>query len=439
MSAACLDSEKLKKKRVKTTYDTISQKVEFFVIERNIAIMLWLIFCFTALSTGKCDSGIEAKTLTAFVRQFRVLQPLPIFHNATKQTKINLIKSTSKQHLSMDWIDKLHYSEKFLLVICQSDILLDEIEEIKIDQQIYFLTSSSDLYEMYTVNNKIIKQKLGHFAGSSYIPEESVEQNFLKRRHNFYGSNLIALVGDVGNYITIENLKSAPYFPSNGTFDVTGLVQGPIFDIWMTLQNRLNFTTKMYTRKDKKWGVPIQHSNGSISVPDGTIKDVMVGSADTFLTSLAITYNRYLVIDYLVPLVSFSNGIFIKKDSIQESLDFEVFQKPFDKWTWTTLFSSSLMVTISIVFISKALNQENLSCINSMNIFTKSLQANLGSASFISINNKFHSIQLVTFVSLITGNIIWIAYNGALLSKLVEPRFDKPFYDLDSLAKTNYR
>ena len=97
------------------------------------------------------------------------------------------------------------------------------------------------------------------------------------------------------------------------------------------------------------------------------------------------------------------------------------------------------MVTISIVFISKALNQENLSCINSMNIFTKSLQANLGSASFISINNKFHSIQLVTFVSLITGNIIWIAYNGALLSKLVEPRFDKPFYDLDSLAKTNYR
>ena len=185
--------------------------------------------------------------------------------------------------------------------------------------------------------------------------------------------------------------------------------------------------------------VPIQHPNGSISVPDGTIKDVMDGSADTFLTSLAITYNRYLVIDYLVPLVSFPNGIFIKKDSIQESLDFEVFQKPFDKWTWTTLFSSSLMVTISIVFISKALNQENLSCINLMNIFTKSLQANLGSASFISINNKLHSIQLVTFVSLITGNIIWIAYNGALLSKLVEPRFDKPFYDLDSLAKTNYR
>ena len=68
-----------------------------------------------------------------------------------------------------------------------------------------------------------------------------------------------------------------------------------------------------------------------------------------------------------------------------------------------------------------------------------SLTANLGSASFTPITNKFHSLQMVIFVALITGNIIWIAYNGALLSKLIEPRFDKPFHDLESLAKSNYR
>ena len=95
--------------------------------------MLCPIIFLVAFSTANCDGIIEPKTLTAFVRQFRVLQPLPIFHNATKETRINLIKSTSKQHLAMDWIDKLHYSEKFLLVICQNDILLDGIEEIKID------------------------------------------------------------------------------------------------------------------------------------------------------------------------------------------------------------------------------------------------------------------------------------------------------------------
>ena len=74
-----------------------------------------------------------------------------------------------------------------------------------------------------------------------------------------------------------------------------------------------------------------------------------------------------------------------------------------------------------------------------MDVFAKSLQANLGNASFTPIANKFHSLHMVIFVALMMGNIIWIAYNGALLSKLVQPRFDKPFYDLDSLAKTHYR
>ena len=175
----------------------------------------------------------------------------------------------------------------------------------------------------------------------------------------------------------------------------------------------------MYTRKDKKWGVPTQYPNGSISVPDGIIKNGIDGSADVLLARLAFMYYRYLAIDYLVPLDNFRNGIFVNKDSIGESLDFEVFQKPFDKWTWTILISSSLIVAIIIVITSNILNQ--------------------GKLNFTLISTKFHSQQMVIFVALITGNIIWIAYNGALLSKLVKPRFDKPFHDLESLAKSNYR
>jgi hypothetical protein len=190
---------------------------------------------------------------------------------------------------------------------------------------------------------------------------------------------------------------------------------------------------------NNKWGVPIQHPNGSISVPDGIIKDGMDGLADILLARLAIMYERYLAIDYLVPLENLANGIFVNKNSIQESLDFEVFHKPFDKWTWTIVVSSSLIVTISIAITSKVLNRENINCLNFMDIFAKSLQANLGDASLTPTTNEFHSIKVVVFVALISGNIIWIAYNGALLSKLVKPRFDKPFHDLESLAASKYR
>ena len=141
----------------------------------------------------------------------------------------------------------------------------------------------------------------------------------------------------------------------------------------------------------------------------------------------------------MVPYDSYPNGIFVNKVSIQESFDFEVFYKPFDSWTWTILISTSLIVTTSIVLNSKFLNHQNLTCHNFMDIFAKSLKANLGNASFTPITNRFHSQQMAMFVALMTGNIIWIAYNGALLSKLIEPTFDKPFHDLESLADSNYR
>ena len=399
--------------------------------------MFWLIIFWGAFSTAKCDSIIQAKTLSAFARQLRAPQPLPIFYNTTKETKITLIKSTSEKGLTLNWINEFQCSKTFLLIISQADSLLDVNEEINIDQQIYFLTTSLNLYEKYTINNILIQQKLGHFVDGMYIPEESIEQNIMKRRQNFHGSKLIALAGEYGDWLKIENLKNAPYFPSNETYDVTGLVAGSTFDIWTILQNKLNFTTRIYSRMDNKWGVPIQHPNGSISVPDGIIKDSMDSLADILLAPLSVLYNRYLVIDYMVPLDSKLTGIFV--NSIQESNDFEVFYKPFDKWTWSALISSSLIATISIVLTSKVLNQGKLNCHSFIDIFAKSLKANLGNGSFTPITNKFHSLQMVTFVALMMGNIVWITYNGALLSKLIEPKFDKPFDDLASLAESNYR
>ena len=404
-----------------------------------MTIMFWLIIFFAAFSTAKCDGIIQGKTLTAFARQFRAPQPLSIFYNSPKETKITLIKSMSEKGSTMDWLNELQYSKNFLLVISQDDGLLGGNEEIKIDQQIYFLTTSLDLYEKYTINSQLIQQKLGHFVDGMYIPEELIEQNFLKRRQNFHGSKLNALTLESNNNIKIDNHTNAPYFPSNETYDVTGLVQGPFFDIWRTLQTNLNFTTKIYSRMNNKWGVPIKHSNGSISVSDGIIKDGMDGLVDILLAGLIITYDRYLVIDYMVPYGSYPNGIFVNKVSIQESFDFEVFYKPFDSWTWTILISTSLIITTSIVLTSKFLNHQNLTCHNFMDIFAKSLKANLGNASFTPITNRFHSQQMAMFVALMTGNIIWIAYNGALLSKLIEPTFDKPFHDLESLADSNYR
>ena len=400
--------------------------------------MFLLIICFVAFSTAKFDST-RTKTLSAFLRQFRAPQPMPIFYNTQKETKTTIIKSMSDQGVALDWNEGLQLSKNFLLVISQDDGFLDKNEEINIDQQIYFLTPSLDLYEKYTINNQLIQQKLGRFVDGIYIPEESIEQNFLKRRQNFHGSKLIALTIEFNGFIRIGNLKNVPYFPTNETYDVTGLVKGTFFDIWTILQKNLNFTTKIFSKMNNKWGVPTINPNGSIILQDGIIKDAVDGTADILLAPLSIMYNRYLVIDYLVPLYGSASGIYVRKDSIQESFDLEVFYKSFDKWTWAILISTSLINTTSVVLTYKFLNLQNLTCHNFMYIFAKSLKANLGNASFTPITNQFHSRHIAIFFALMSGNIIWISYNGALLSKLIEPRFEKPFHDFKSLAESNYR
>ena len=82
------------------------------------------------------------------------------------------------------------------------------------------MTTSLNLYEKYTINNIIIQQKLGHFVDGMYIQEESMEQNFLKRRQNFHGSELIALTNEDLEYTKIENfIKLRPSKPVSMYFD----------------------------------------------------------------------------------------------------------------------------------------------------------------------------------------------------------------------------
>ena len=68
--------------------------------------MFLLIICYVAFSTAKCDFT-QAKTISAFLRQFRAPQPMSIFYNTQKETKITIIKSMSDQGVALDWNEGL--------------------------------------------------------------------------------------------------------------------------------------------------------------------------------------------------------------------------------------------------------------------------------------------------------------------------------------------
>ena len=83
--------------------------------------MLWLIISCAALSIFECEGFLTADLVVTFAKQFRAPQPLALFYNVPKETKIKFTKSLSKEDFRFDWIGEVKYTEKFLLIIIEND------------------------------------------------------------------------------------------------------------------------------------------------------------------------------------------------------------------------------------------------------------------------------------------------------------------------------
>ena len=252
----------------------------------RITLVIFMNFCFSH------SSGSYIAILPTFVKHFRAPHPLPLHYKASRNEKVNITRECSHQDLRLWWIDKQGNEELFLLVLSAKKNL-PSIGKIDINQQIYFLTPDFNLYEKYMVNSYVVVEMLGQFVNNTYFPRKDIEDNFMKRRNDFHGLELVGLTEE-SQYSHLTNLTKAKYFPSNDTYDVTNHIHGSYYEILQDLETRLNFTTKLYKRKIKGWGAPILYSNGSIkSINDGVVKDLMLGKADLIMAGLTILYSRY--------------------------------------------------------------------------------------------------------------------------------------------------
>ena len=109
-----------------------------------------------------------------------------------------LTKETSKMELSINWITQEPYLEMFLLVVLNTnEIQTKKTNKINMNQQIYFLTLSQDVYEKYTISRQIIIERLGYFVNNTYFDITGIENNsFLRRRQNFHGLTIPAFTGN---------------------------------------------------------------------------------------------------------------------------------------------------------------------------------------------------------------------------------------------------
>ena len=100
--------------------------------------------------------------------------------------------------LSINWVTQEPYLEMFLLVVLNTnEIQTKKTNKINMNQQIYFLTLSQDVYEKYTISRQIIIERLGYFVNNTYFDITGIENNsFLRRRQNFHGLTIPAFTGN---------------------------------------------------------------------------------------------------------------------------------------------------------------------------------------------------------------------------------------------------
>ena len=322
----------------------------------------------------------------------------------------------------------------------QFEDLLNAIAiQTKINQKIFiFKKNSQEFYEAYTVNNFVVKKKLGEIdvITNQFQWEVNINPNFIKRRSNFHGLLLKGVVQFSGLDMNANAsyLVNAPYFSSNGTYEVTGFTYGLFNDVLDILQDCLNFTTVLYKRKEVAWGYIYPQPNGSY-VGTGLIGDIYFGNADIAVAPLTIVIDRAIYINFLPPIKPYFSAIYIPMTD-HEGIDLDTYVRPFTSILWTIVILTGIILTMmKLLFLHM---NNNMKPFGFDYIWTSFTGFFGGRPNVTPIDSKFYYNSTI-FVTLLCGTVVWISYRAGLTSELSIISKSYPFADMISFSKTNWR
>ena len=436
-------------------------------------------FCFTFV---KCSRAFPLKVLDAMMKKFVVSHPIILNTNLKISNKVALLKmlsynghetSFNKNH-SHGYQSYIIFSELqkfkweihtnvpvFVVSKIQHEKEFNHIN-LPLDSEVYFIDETTfKLYETYSVNNIHTTRYLGQFQiqdnvifiGSNFNP------SFIKRRGNFHGSQLTAVTEGLFSLTQLPNdFKSkAIFFPNNQTYDVTDIIEGSSIDLLHSLEKLFNFSTRLYKRKDGKWGLSEKLENGTF-IPTGMLENLNDGSADFGWASFSMAEGRLRHVDYLPIITNYYASVFIPKKSETPDIDWQLYFRSFSRELWGTLLSTAFIFAVFIYIMewkvlqrpvcdtlhcSNNLINQNYSSFQDVNSILKNFWTHFMfyfSGKPLPINISFlKSYKFLLFVSLLGAVVVWISYRAFLTSELSVEIKSYPFHDLDSLSKTDYR
>ena len=145
------------------------------------------------------------------------------------------------------------------------------------------------------------------------------------------------------------------------------------------------------------------------------------------------------MVDYLKPITHEKVSIFIPINEVGEEFDFSTFTNPMSHEMWIMVLVACTVIGFTHYFTCSIHESNKIKIIEMLEYFILSVTANLGHyLSFIK-GTKSLSYKIILFISLLSGNILWMAYQGSLTSELANVKLQLPFVDLKSLSESDWK
>ena len=287
-----------------------------------------LLSCITII----VKSNIHSNDLITIIDQFRMFTSVIYYECFTIAEKIELLKKFSDRGDMINFYQEAFYPyESF--ITCTNNltgfslkiqtkvpvVVISKIEseidlkgvDVLVGEEIYFLDSNTlKLYEAYVINQIHVIRYLGYIydannnSNAEFVQADDFVDSLVERRGNFHGLQLIGMLEKFqpGIYFPDDFAKNTLYNSENDTYDLTKIAKGTFIDVLNDLERSLNFTTKLFKRKDGKWGIPHKMPNGSVFF-DGQLQSVVEGPAH-LICLFANLHSRIPYLDFLPPITT---------------------------------------------------------------------------------------------------------------------------------------
>jgi hypothetical protein len=152
----------------------------------------------------------------------------------------------------------------------------------RINQDVKFIDKKTWMvYEYYTINGNDIMRSIGFFNTSSFQYESILLDSLIKRRNNLQGYKLKAMTENYLNDIKID-MATAIYDNKTQMYDVTQSTNGRYFELFLVMQDHLNFTASLH-KNIVAWGEVSMLENDTLFI-SGIFKSVHSGPAEVIMT-----------------------------------------------------------------------------------------------------------------------------------------------------------